>query len=238
MNQTSTRVHKIVRPSAHHKKRETSLGGWIDISVPIRSGMVHWPGDSPVRIERVQAIERGADCNVSRISMSSHTGTHMDAPLHFLRSGRGLDQMPLDATVGPVRVIQIRNQDQITVQEVRPYLVRRGERLLFKTRNSSDCWKQKSFVKSFVHISNEAATFLAEAGVRAVGVDYLSVGPYRANDSKVVHRALLQAGVWIIEGLNLSQVQPGTYELVCLPIKLFHSDGAPARAILKSLRPG
>jgi arylformamidase len=238
MKRTVTRTPKFKRKEVRPKKKENHATGWHDISVPIRSNMVHWPGDTPVQIERVQAIARGDDCNVSRISMSSHTGTHMDAPRHFLRSGRALDQMPLNATVGPVRVIKIRDQDQITVGELRPYRVRRGERLLFKTQNSSHCWKRKSFVKAFVHLSNEAANFLAESGVRAVGVDYLSVGPYRANDSKVVHRALLRAGVWIIEGLDLSRVRPGMYELVCLPIKIFHGDGAPARAILRPLRSG
>jgi len=243
MKHAVTRDLEVNNKTARHQSKEAcargarGARGWIDISVSIHSGMVHWPGDFPVRVERVQAISSGADCNVSKISMSAHTGTHMDAPLHFLRSGRGVDQMPLDATVGPARVIEIRDQEQITVQELRPYRVRRGERILFKTRNSNHCWKQKSFVKTFVHISNEAAKFLSEAGVRAVGVDYLSVGPYRPNDSKVVHRSLLRAGVWIVEGLDLFQVQPGMYELVCLPIKILHGDGAPARAMLKPLQP-
>lgn len=236
MKRPATKGTAIHNRAARRRLENAPPPGWTDISVTISSGMVHWPGDSPVRIERVQAIEYGDDCNVSRLSMSSHTGTHMDAPLHFLRSGRGLDRMPLDATVGPAQVIQIHDPQQITVAELRPCRIRRGDRLLFKTRNSSRCWKQKSFVKEFVHLSSEAANFLAENGVRAVGVDYLSVGPYGSNDSKTVHQALLRAGVWIIEGLNLSQVRPGRYELVCLPLKILQSDGAPARAILRPRR--
>ena len=236
MKHLATKGTRIHSRAARRRPESASPPGWTDISVTISSGMVHWPGNPPVQIERVRAIEHGDDYNASRLSMSAHTGTHMDAPLHFLRSGRGLDQMPLDATVGPARVIQIQDPQQITVAELRPCRIQRGDRILFKTRNSSRCWKQKSFVKKFVHLSNEAANFLAEKGVRAVGVDYLSVGPYGSNDSKTVHQALLGAEVWIIEGLNLSRVRPGRYELVCLPLKIRQSDGAPARAILRPRR--
>ena len=207
---------------------------WLDVSVPLRSGMVHWPGDPPVRVQRVKQIGRGSSSNLSLLSMGSHTGTHMDAPGHFLRSGRTIDQLPLPSVIGPARVIAIRHPRWIGVEELRPHRIQRAERILFKTRNSSRCWKGDSFVKEFVHISEEAARFLAVRGIRCVGVDYLSVGGYK-QDGALVHRILLGAGVWIIEGLNLSKVQPGRYELICLPLRIWHGDGAPARAILRPL---
>ena len=206
----------------------------LDISVPLRSGMVHWPGDPPVRIRRVKQIGRGSSSNLSLLSMGSHTGTHMDAPGHFLRSGRTIDQLPLTSVIGPARVIAIRHPQRIRVEELRLHRIQRAERILFKTRNSSRCWKGNSFVKEFVHISEEAARFLAVRGIRCVGVDYLSVGGYK-QDGALVHRILLGAGVWIIEGLNLSRVKAGRYELICLPLRIWHGDGAPARAILRPL---
>ncbi len=206
----------------------------LDISVPLRSGMVHWPGDPPVRIRRVKQIGRGSSSNLFLLSMGSHTGTHMDAPGHFLRSGRTIDQLPLPSVIGPARVIAIRHPRWIGVEELRPHRIQRGQRILFKTRNSSRCWKGNSFIKEFVHISEEAARFLAVRGIRCVGVDYLSVGGYK-RDGALVHRILLGAGVWIIEGLNLSRVKAGRYELICLPLKIRRGDGAPARAILRLL---
>jgi len=209
--------------------------GWIDISIPLRTGMVHWPGDPAVLIRRTSDMERGERANVSRLSMGSHTGTHMDAPLHFIRMGKGLDEMPLDATIGPARVIQIREPHLISTDALKPHRIRPGERILFKTRNSLRCWKTNAFVKDFVALSLEAARDLVSRRVRLVGVDYLSVGVYQGNGVEI-HRALLEAGVWILEGLNLSQVQPGMYELICLPLKVLRGDGAPARAVLRSMR--
>lgn len=196
--------------------------------------MVHWPHDPPVRIHRVADMDRGSLANVSRLSMGSHAGTHMDAPLHFIRTGKGLDEMSFDATNGPARVIKIRDPRSIRPEELRQHRIRRGERILFKTRNSSRCWKTDAFVEDFVSISMDAARDLASTRVRTVGIDYLSVGGYE-QDGATIHRILLEAGVWIIEGLNLSQVRPGVYELVCLPLRIAHSDGAPARAVLRQV---
>ena len=220
---------KQPRSTASHARR------WIDVSVPLRSGMVRWPEDPPVRIERTLRIERGDEANFSVLSMGAHTGTHMDAPFHFLRSEKGMDRMPLDATVGPARVISIRNPRSITPEELRLHQIRRGERLLFKTRNSARCWKTNRFVENFVHFSLEAARYLARRRVKSVGIDYLSVGGYGRDDGPAVHRVLLRAGIWIIEGLNLSRVRPGFYELFCLPLKIERGDGAPARAILRPI---
>ena len=180
-------------------------------------------------------MANGDHDNVSRISMGVHTGTHMDAPLHFLAGGASIDTLPFRATVGRARVIEIENKETITVQELQTYDLEPGERLLFKTNNSSRNWPEQEFLTDFVYIPHEAAEFLAEKKVQTVGVDYLSVGGYK-KDGAQTHAALLSAGVWIIEGLNLAGVAPGHYDLVCLPLRLEGAEAAPARAIIRRER--
>jgi arylformamidase len=210
---------------------------WIDISVPLKTGMVHWPDNPPVSIELMLDMDLGDTAYVSKLSMGAHTGTHMDAPRHFLRGGVGIDTMPLDATIGPARVIQIADPQSIKRGELEGYHIQPGERILFKTANSARCWRSDDFVEDFVYINQEAARYLATAGVRTVGVDYLSVGGYGV-DSTETHQALLEAGIWVIEGLNLSAVEPGTYDLICLPLRIEGADGAPARALLRPIETG
>lgn len=205
---------------------------WIDISVTLRTGMVHWPGDRPFLIERTQDLARGDDMNLSAISLGSHSGTHIDAPLHFIPTGKSVPEMPFDAVIGPARVLEIADPESVKPEELAPHDIRSGERILFKTRNSERCWKTDSFIEDFVSISPGAAHFLAEKGVRAVGIDYLSVGAYGKNGGET-HRILLESGAWIIESLDLSGVEPGEYELICLPLKVLNSEGAPARAVLR-----
>ena len=205
--------------------------GWVDISVTIKSGMVHWPGDPAVNISRRQDMDKGDSDNVSLISMGSHTGTHMDAPRHFFVRGKGLDKMPLSAVIGPARVLAIINTRCITVPELKRHRIKFGERILFKTRNSS-FWKTDVFQKEFVYVNHESAEYLSDVGVAVVGVDYLSVGGYKKDGAKT-HKTILGGGIWIIEGLNLYGIKPGDYDLICLPIKIFNLDGAPARAIIR-----
>jgi arylformamidase len=195
--------------------------------------MVVWPGDPPVRAERISAIAGGGASNLSAISMCLHTGTHVDAPLHFLDGGPSVAEMPLDALVGPARVIGIRDPKVVRARELQPFRFRRGERVLFKTRGSRRRWQAAEFCPDYVYLAPDAAALLVERGVRAVGIDYLSIGaPGEEGDE--VHRVLLRAGVWIIEGLDLSAASPGRYELICLPLKVPGADGAPARAILRT----
>ena|SRR5579864_4380368 len=206
---------------------------FIDISIPLRNGMVNWPGDAPFsRIETLE-IANGDVCNLSQFASSVHIGTHMDAPRHFLADGHGIETMPIAATVGPARVIAIHDPELIRVAELEQHRLSRSERVLFKTRNSEHHWKTHTFQEKFVHIPQDTARYLAQCGVQTVGVDYLSVGGYET-DSAETHQALLEAGIWIIEGLNLEHVEPGNYELICLPLKLSGSDGAPARAVLRA----
>jgi len=207
---------------------------WIDVSVPVRSGMVHWPEDPEVKLERAKSIAEGEEANLTRLDMSAHTGTHMDAPLHFFDEDPGMEGLPLDAVIGPARVVRIEGEQPIHRGHVEELDLRAGERVLFRTTNSDRPWWERDFDPAFVHVSLEAAELLGEAGVALVGVDYLSVGGYET-DGAETHRALLGAGIWIVEGLDLSEVEPGDYELICLPVKLVDSDGAPARVLLRPL---
>jgi arylformamidase len=214
----------------------TEDGGaaWIDVSVTVRHGMPHWPDNPPIVMQRPMEIVRGHACNLSHLAMGVHTGTHVDAPVHFIHQAAGVDEMPLAATMGLARVIEITDPREITAGELRGHSLQAGERVLFRTSNSPRCWQADGFVEDFVYICEQAAEHLADIRVRTVGVDYLSVGGYRADGAKI-HRILLSAGIWIIEGLDLSAVGPGRYEMICLPVKLHGSDGAPARALLRPL---
>lgn len=167
--------------------------------------------------------------------MGSHTGTHMDAPLHFVRGGEGMDRMPLGAAVGRARVVEVRDPVSVEPEGLRG--IGPGERVLFKMRNSARRWEEDAFDEDFVYVSREAARDLAAREVRTVGVDHLSGGGFH-EDGVETHQALLGAGIWVIEGLNLSGVEPGEYELIRLPLKVEDGDGAPARAILRAIRAG
>lgn len=206
--------------------------GWIDVSVGITPQTVHWPGDQDVSLTHPSSMDAGDACNLTSIAMNAHTGTHMDAPYHFVNDGARMDQLPLNAVIGRARVIEIDDPVAIRAVALRPHRLKKGERILFKTRNSARCWPQAHFVEDFVYISRGAAEYLAECCVRTVGIDYLSVGGFR-QDGLETHQALLSAGIWVIEGLDLSAVSPGDYKLICLPLKLVGVEGAPARAALK-----
>jgi arylformamidase len=209
----------------------------MDISIPLQNSMANWPGDPPFSVRLFKDIEQGDPVNLSVISMGAHSGTHVDAPVHFIRGGTAIDMVPLDTLVGRARVIEIEDTESIKPKELARHHIRRGERVLFKTINSSYVWQNNEFVEDFVFISDHAAGFLTDCGVRLVGIDYLSVGSFE-NGGKYVHQTLLRAGVCIIEGLDLSQVRPGRYDLICLPLRLVRGDGAPARAILRCVAGG
>lgn len=199
--------------------------------------MVHWPSNPPVRLERVADLANGASSNVSQLSLGVHTGTHVDAPVHFYSDGVGVDQIPLDALIGPARVLAIEHAIHVTTEELDAANVQPGERILLKTRNSPAAWKATVFVEDAIHLSTEAAHWLAERQIKTLGIDYLSVGGRAAKNGRAVHHALMRAGIWIIEGLDLTNAPTGPCDLVCLPLKLVGSDGAPARAIVRPHRP-
>jgi arylformamidase len=210
------------------------ISPWIGVSVTLRDSMVTWPGDPPARITRTSSMERGDSATVSLLEMGAHTGTHMDAPAHFIQGGDGIDGVPPDALIGRARVILIRDRESIKVEELRQHPIRRGERVLFKTHNSEHCWDSNTFEEEFVYLSALAAQYLVKRQVRLVGIDYLSVGGFR-EDGVETHQAALRAGIWIIEGLDLRQVRPGRVQLVCLPLRIAGGDGAPARAFVRQL---
>lgn len=208
-------------------------GGWIDVTIPLRNGMAGWPGDAEFSRTLTQSIAGGAANNLSQFHSSAHAGTHMDAPLHFIADAPAMDTLPIDAVVGRARVIQIRDAEAIRPEDLEAYALQPGDRVLFRTRNSERRLAEHEFATDFVYVSPDAARYLVERGVRTVGVDYLSVGAFREESGRETHRVLLGAGIWIIEGLNLAEVESGEYELICLPLRLVGSDGAPARAVLR-----
>ena len=204
-----------------------------DISLSITPDMPVWPGDPSVVLEQVSSMDAGAHDNVSRLACGVHTGTHVDAPHHFLNDHRTVEGLSLEVLTGPACVVSIPEAVAVVTAEVlQEAAVPAGTaRLLLKTRNSR-IWErgEKAFITDFVGISADGANWLVEHAIRLVGIDYLSIAPY--HQSTPTHRALLAAGVIIIEGLDLGAIVPGNYALYCLPLKLVGSDGAPARAIL------
>ncbi len=195
--------------------------------------MVIWPGDNPVRVDRVLKLENGDPFNLTHCRFTAHTGTHIDAPLHFVPQGVTMDSLSFDAVLGQCRVVEIHDPEAVRPSELPTDLVP-GERLLFKTDNSRKYLRSKTFVEDFVYISKEAAEVLVAARVQTVGIDYLSVEGFRETSAHT-HVILLGAGVWIVEGLDLASVEPGYYELACLPLRLAGAEGAPARAVLRKL---
>ena len=193
----------------------------LDVSVPLREGMVTYPGDPTVKLELASAIADGDAVNLTRIDFGLHTGTHVDAPVHFIDGADGVDLVPLDVLVGPCEVVEAPDLTRDSVARVPAGT----ERVRFKTPNS-ELWASDEFADGFAQLDGEAARLLVEHGVRLVGVDYLSVGDEDA------HRVLLGAGVVPVEALDLRGVEPGPYELVCLPLRIVGADGAPARAVL------
>ena len=204
----------------------------IDISVPISPDLPVWPGDPPVELERIANIAEGANANVSRLACGVHVGTHVDAPVHFVEGAASIESLPLDRLLGRAYVAEfseIKVIDDSALDSAN--LPAEVSRLLIKTQNSA-FWSESpgSFQEDFIAIDARGAQWLTEHGIQTVGVDYLSVAPF--GDSVPTHTILLQAGVVIIEGLDLSGVDSGWYSLYCLPLKLVGSDGSPARAVL------
>ena len=206
------------------------MSEWIDVTVPIRQGMVHWPDNPPVRLETTEEMHEGGICRVSELSLGVHTGTHFDAPNHFDVEGGGVDALPLDGLVGPARVVAVGGA-AVVASDLEPLELRSGERILFKTTNSARCWDTDEFVPDYVYVSKEAGRYLAARRVRTVGIDYLSLGG--PSDGAATHRVLLEAGACILEGLDLLRVAPGAFDLIALPLLISGCDGAPARVLLR-----
>ncbi len=202
----------------------------IDISIPNRVGMHSYPGDPTLQVDQARALRNGDACNLSLLTMGSHTGTHVDAPYHFLGDGPRLGDVPLDRMVGEALVADLRGRAAVDASALGGVALRPGDILLCLTDNSAR-WQAPAFQRDFTYITEDAAEVLVAEGVRAVGMDYLSIERFGSTAFPVHHR-LLGAGVFVIEGLDLSSASPGRYTLVCLPLKFPELDGAPARAVL------
>jgi len=199
----------------------------LDVSVVVTPGMPIWEGDPGLTLERVMSIADGALANVSELCCGVHTGTHVDAPNHFIEGAPGVESLDLSALIGPASVIEIpRASPAIDVSALVGVQLAGIERVLFRTRNS-ELWQRPGFQRDHIVIAPEAARLLVSSGVRLVGIDYLSVG------SPETHRILLGAGVVCLEGLDLQGVEPGRYDLFCGPLRLDGADGAPARVLLR-----
>jgi arylformamidase len=204
-----------------------------DISLTVTPSLPVWPGDPAIVLERVTKMEEGEHNNVSRMASGVHIGTHVDAPYHFIADGKTIEQLSLDALIGPAQVVELPEDVRlIGAGDLERAGIETGmRRVLLKTRNSL-YWSKPGlpFQKDFTAIAPGGAAYLVERGVRLIGIDYFSAAPF--GDSVPTHRALLSAEMVILEGIDLSKVSAGRYQLYCLPIKLGGSDGAPARAIL------
>ena len=207
-----------------------------DISLPLKNDLPVWPGDPKVEVSSLQSMDDGDTCNVSYIKMGVHAGTHVDAPHHFLNNRITVDKLNLNVLVGEVYVAEISAETRsITRKDLENSNISKGvERLLLRTKNS-DLWGQRNnlFDKNFIALEKTGAEWIVDQGIKLVGIDYLSIAPY--NNAIPTHQVLLKARIIIIEGLNLSKIPQGYYELTCLPLNIAGSDGSPARAILKSI---
>jgi len=204
---------------------------WIDITATISDGMTRWPDDPPVQVRRVAAINDNSEANVTAISTTAHVGTHIDAPLHFIPHGIDVASVPLEQLVGTAKVFHITNSKEISLADIQHFDIANGDRILFRTRNSEVEWEQLPFMKDYVYLSTDAARFLAEKKIKCIGIDYLSLGN-KDNDPQV-HKLILGTSIIIIEGLKLKDIAPGIYDMVCLPLKIEGSDGAPCRVIIR-----
>ena len=208
-----------------------------DISVPLRNDLPTWPGDPGIKITDSSSLENGDEANVSFLNFGAHTGTHIDAPAHFIAGAERLESLPLDVLIGEVDVIDVpATMTSITEDFVVQHCALGTARVLFKTRNSS-FWSDTPtvFREDFTYLDYAAAKSLVKNGVKLVGIDYLSIEEFGSTDHKT-HRELLSHQVIIVEGLNLAEISPGKYELICLPLRVRsgQGDGAPARAVLRS----
>ena len=204
----------------------------LDVSVLLTSGIATYPGNPEFEISPVHRLSAGDSSNNSRLVMGTHTGTHVDAPRHFFDGRPGVDALPLDLLIGRTRVIDVAVRGGIAKKHLEGAGLREDIRVLLRTPNSALWNSKQAFVPEYTHLTEDGATSLVEQGVKVVGVDYLSVEQFH-KPGHPAHHALLGNNVVIIEGLNLSEVEPGAYEMYCLPLRIEGADGAPARVVLK-----
>ncbi|MBB4077546.1 arylformamidase [Lewinella aquimaris] len=212
--------------------------GWTDVTYPIFEGMTGWPGQPETSYDTLSCIHCGDTARVSMLHFSSHTGTHMDAPSHFLAEGIDMARVPIEIGLGPMRIAEIDCKAAVTPEDLLAYEGRTrplepGERLILRTPNSDKgFWPHKPFDEDYHGIGPAAAKLIVERRLLLIGVDYLSVGPFHEGNPQT-HRALMGGNVWIIEGVDLRKITEGDYDMICLPLKLAGSDGSPIRILIK-----
>jgi arylformamidase len=207
---------------------------FIDISAPIHDSMTGWPGLPHVSVQKFQDLHKGDDVNITTFSMPVHSGTHIDAPRHLYKNGNDITLVDFDSVIGLCRVIQIpASAKSVLPEHIENAAIQEGERVLFKTSNSDIDWTSKNFQRDFTFLSTPAAELLANIKVKSVGLDYICIG--NRGNHKLVHSILFETGISVIEGLNLAEASPGSYELFCLPLKILGADAAPSRAILRTI---
>lgn len=203
----------------------------IDISVSIDENIPVWPTANPPQCKKTFSLDKGHSANDSTLRIGLHTGTHIDAPLHFIKNGKSVDKLPLDIFIGPVFVAHLPKAKEISTKELESLKIPKNvERILFKTTNSSLWVKREKFDKDYVGITVDGAQWLAKRKLRLIGVDYLSIAKY--DEAIEVHQVLLGKGIILLEGIDLTKAKSGTYTLMCLPMKLANLEAAPVRAIL------
>jgi arylformamidase len=202
---------------------------WIDVSTSIEPELVVWPGDPNVEVRKIASIEKDG-CNLTHLSISAHTGTHMDASNHYLGDGATIDQIAPERLLGQAKVFVV-DGPLITEELLADMDIKAGENVIFKTSNSKILWPRHPFIEQYVHLDEGAAQYLAGQRINLVGIDYLSIGPVHHGEK--VHRILLKSEILILEGLLLQNIYAGIYEMICLPLKIKGADGAPARVLLR-----
>jgi arylformamidase len=218
--------------------KNADMNQWIDVTQTLQEGMIHWPGDTPPQFRRSAALAKGDMVNATRININAHTGTHMDAPLHFLEGTADMTEIPVEAMTGGAKVFEVATGKNITAQDIMAAEKRVGkiaekDKIIFRTHLSGRDWIKEDFHYDYPALTSDAAQYLADKKIILTGIDYLSVAPY--DNLTEVHEILLKNQIWIIEGLKLSEITEGLYEIIAAPLKIQGADGSPARVLLKKL---
>jgi arylformamidase len=219
---------------------------YYDVSLPLNNvihilpelkltpGQPPAPKNPPSKVYRFFDVNKGDPVTMAKLELISHDGTHIDAPLHFIPGGSTIDDMPIETTNGPCRVIEIKDENDITIKELEPYKIKEGERILFKTRNSPGVYAVRQYTGTWCAVTPDTADYLVEKKIRIVGLDYLTIAHQEPPDAiNEVHRALLGHGIYILEALNLAGVPAGNYEMMCLTLRIENGDASPCRVILR-----
>jgi arylformamidase len=205
--------------------------GWIVVSTGLRKGMVQWPGDTTFEINTSIIKEGNLDISVSEIKTSLHVGTHIDAPLHYITNGDDVTKFNTALLIGGVKVISISNKQKISEADLKNKQINKGDRIFFKTNNSSFNWINEPFKDAFVALDESAARYLAEKEIAMVGIDYISIASIE--NCNEVHTILLQKSICIVEGLLLNTIEEGIYEMICLPLYIETAEGSPATIVMR-----